>query len=97
LGIIVDDTVHFLSRYLGARRELGMDAAEAVRHSFATVGVALVVTSVALFAGFGVLALSGFAISSLMGMLSGITIAFALFADFLFLSPLLVVLDKKTP
>lgn len=96
LGIIVDDTVHFLSKYLRARRELGMDAGAAVRHSFATVGTALIVTSVALFLGFGVLAMSGFAISSQMGMLSAITIAFALFADFLFLSPLLVLFDKKT-
>jgi predicted RND superfamily exporter protein len=60
LGIVVDDTVHFLSKYLHARRELGMNAAAAVRHSFNTVGTAMWVTTVALVAGFLVLVYSGF-------------------------------------
>ncbi len=34
LGIVVDDTVHFLSKYLRARREQGLDAEAAVRHAF---------------------------------------------------------------
>jgi predicted RND superfamily exporter protein len=46
LGIIVDDTVHFLSKYLRAEREFGLSAEQAVRYSFATVGSALVATSV---------------------------------------------------
>ena len=41
LGVVVDDTVHFLSKYLRARREQGLDAAQAVRYAFRTVGVAL--------------------------------------------------------
>ncbi|MDH3535339.1 MAG: MMPL family transporter, partial [Gammaproteobacteria bacterium] len=43
LGIVVDDTVHFLSKYLRARREKGLDAVDAVRYAFSTVGLALVV------------------------------------------------------
>ena len=39
-GIVVDDTVHFLSKYLKARRE-GLSAPEAVRSAFHTVGHAL--------------------------------------------------------
>ena len=48
LGIIVDDTVHFLSKYLRARREQQLDAENAVRYAFSTVGAALVVTSIGL-------------------------------------------------
>ncbi len=94
LGIVVDDTVHFLSKYLRGRREHGMDPAESVRFAFRRVGTALWVTSVALVVGFGVLASSGFAINGDMGLLSAITIALALAADFLFLPSLLVALDK---
>ena len=46
LGIIVDDTVHFLSKYLRARREKGLSAEEAVRGAFYNVGLALLVTRV---------------------------------------------------
>ena len=93
LGIVVDDTVHFLSKYLRARREQGLNAADAVRYSFKTVGVALWITSLALIAGFLVLATSSFELNAGMGVLTSIVIAFALLADFLLLPPLLMRLD----
>ncbi|MGD8515232.1 MAG: MMPL family transporter [Granulosicoccaceae bacterium] len=95
LGIIVDDTVHFLSKYLRARREEGMSSPDAVRYAFTTVGMALVVTSVVLVAGFLVLSLSAFELNSGMGLLTAITISFALAADFLFLPPLLMKIEEK--
>ncbi len=52
LGIVVDDTVHFLSKYLRARREKGLNAEDAVRYAFNNVGLALLVTSLVLVAGF---------------------------------------------
>ena len=58
LGIVVDDTVHFLSKYLRARREKGLSSQDAVRYAFNTVGLALVVTSLVLIAGFFVLTFS---------------------------------------
>jgi predicted RND superfamily exporter protein len=95
LGIVVDDTVHFLSKYLRARRENGMDPFEATRYAFSTVGMALWVTSVTLVAGFGALAFSGFKVNADMGLLSAATIAMALIADFLFLPTLLMKLDTR--
>jgi predicted RND superfamily exporter protein len=95
LGIVVDDTVHFLSKYLQARRELGMDAIEAVRHSFQTAGTAMWVTTVALVAGFLVLSFSGYRMNADMGLLSAITIVLALAMDFLFLPTLLIRMDSK--
>ena len=95
LGIVVDDTVHFLSKYLRARREEGLSAADAVRYAFHTVGKALWTTSAVLIAGFLVLTRSPFELNSAMGLVSAITIAMALFADFLLLPTLLMTLDKR--
>ena len=95
LGIVVDDTVHFLSKYLRARREKGMDEKEAVRYAFNTVGVALWVTSLVLVMGFLVLSQSHFSLNSDMGAMAAITIAIALIMDFLFLPPLLMRLEEK--
>ena len=93
LGIVVDDTVHFLSKYLRARREKGLNAEEAIRYAFNTVGVALWVTSLVLVAGFIVLAQSHFALNANMGTMTAVTIAIALTMDFLFLPPLLMKLE----
>ena len=95
LGIVVDDTVHFLSKYLRARREHHMSSSMACLFAFGTVGPALWITSLALFAGFCVLGLSGFKLNSEMGLLNATVIAVALLADFLFLPPLLMWLDRK--
>jgi len=94
LGIIVDDSVHFLSKYLRARREGGMSSEEAVRYAFSTVGTALVVTSFILVAGFLILSLSPFGLNAGMGVLTAIVLLVALGADLLFLPPLLMQIDK---
>jgi hypothetical protein len=96
LGIVVDDTVHFLSKYLRARREHGSSAPDAVRYAFKHVGRALLTTSIVLVAGFMVLAQSHFALNSGMGMLTSIIIVLALLADFFFLPPLLMKLEKQS-
>ena len=93
LGIVVDDTVHFLSKYLHARRDKGMNASAAVRHAFNTVGTAMWVTTLALVAGFLVLAFSGFKMNADMGLMSAITITLALIMDFLFLPALLIRIE----
>nr|VFJ99688.1 MAG: hypothetical protein BECKLFY1418B_GA0070995_11542 [Candidatus Kentron sp. LFY] len=93
LGIVVDDTVHFLSKYLRARQEHGMSSENAVRHAFSHVGMALVITSMVLISGFLVLSLSNFYPNSGMGLMTAMILALALFADFLFLPPLLIKID----
>ncbi|MDM8546072.1 MMPL family transporter [Candidatus Venteria ishoeyi] len=97
LGIIVDDTVHFLSKYLHARRDKGYDAVEAVHYAFASVGRALWITTLVLSFGFMVLAQSTFRLNADMGLLTAVTITIALIVDFLFLPPLLMLIDKKQP
>ena len=94
LGIVVDDTVHFLSKYQRARAD-GKSPENAVRYTFRTVGMALLITTVSLVAGFAILAQSGFAVNGDMAKLTAITISLALLADFLLLPSLLIWLDKR--
>ena len=93
LGIIVDDTVHFLSKYVRARREKNLSSEDAVRYSFSSVGKALWITTMVLVAGFGVMATSTFKVNAEMGLLTAITILIALIIDFFFLPPLLMLLQ----
>ena len=95
-GIVVDDTIHFLSKYLKARSE-GLPAPEAVRFTFRTVGQALWTTTAVLSASFLVFASSGFELSWALGLLVAITLGFALLADFLLLPTLLMAIDRRNP
>lgn len=95
LGIVVDDTVHFLSKYQRARKEHGMNAEDAVRYAFNTVGSAIWITTLALVGGFGVLSFSGFQINAHMGSMTTITIIFAIILDFFFLPTLLLKLESN--
>jgi predicted RND superfamily exporter protein len=94
LGIVVDDTVHFLAKYRKARLE-GKNAEDAVRYSFATVGKALVITTSVLWVGFMILTLSNFALNANMGLLTATIIVIALLVDFLFLPLFLIMFDKR--
>ncbi|MYB89911.1 MAG: MMPL family transporter [Proteobacteria bacterium] len=94
-GIVVDDTIHFLSKYLKARRE-GEAAPDSVRYAFRTTGQALWVTTAVLVAGFLVFTASGFQLSWVLGLMVAITVSFALAADFLLLPALLMFADRKT-
>ncbi|MDP7561828.1 MAG: MMPL family transporter, partial [Methylococcales bacterium] len=94
LGIVVDDTVHFMSKYRFARQERQMSQEDAVRYAFSTVGVALWITSVVLVSGFVILTLSHFTMNSTMGFMTAMTITVALVMDLLFLPPLLMRMGK---
>lgn len=94
LGIIVDDTVHFLSKYQHAR-EAGKSARNAVAFAFASVGRALWITTLVLAVGFAMLTFSAFSVNSEMGLLTSIIIVAALAVDFTFLPAFLILFDKK--
>jgi len=96
LGIIVDNTVHFMTKYLRARRERGFDQAEAIRYTFRTVGAAIAANAAILTFGFAVLAASTFKVNSEMGLLTALAVVIALAVDFLLLPSLLLIgYDKK--
>lgn len=94
LGLIVDFTVHFLSKYLRARREKGLSPEDGVRYAMSTVGSALWVSALVLIVGFSALTMSDFLINALMGLLTGMIIAVALVCDFTFLPSLVLMFDR---
>ena len=93
LGIVVDDTVHFMLKYAQGRKK-GLNGEDSVRYAFKSVGMALTVTSLGLVIGFAILSQSGFAVNRDLARLTAITLAFALFVDFLLLPPLLIWFDR---
>ncbi len=95
IGIIVDDTVHFLSKYMRGRREKGLTSEEAIRFAFENVGPALVITTAVLTAGFSVLMLSTFKLNFELGLITAMTITIALLIDFLLLPAMLLTFDTK--
>ena len=95
LGIVVDNSIHFLNKFLFGRRDLALSAPDAVRHAFESVGGALIITAITLAAGFAMLSLSGFKVNANLGELTAITLVVALIADFLFLPPLLIALADR--
>jgi predicted RND superfamily exporter protein len=91
LGIIVDNTVHFLTKYLRARREHGDEPPAAIEYAFKTVGGALVANAVILVIGFAVLTFSAFRVNAEMGALTAMAILIALVVDLLLLPALLML------
>ena len=94
LGIIVDDTVHFLSKYVRARDERGLSIEDSIRYAFRNVGMAIVVNTIILTAGFLVMTTSAFKMNVDLGLMTVLAIVFALILDFLFL-PALLLLGKR--
>jgi predicted RND superfamily exporter protein len=94
LGIIVDDTVHFLSKFVRARDERGLSTEDSIRYAFENVGMAIVVNTIILAIGFFVMTASAFKPNFDMGLMTVIAIVFALVLDFLLL-PALLLLGKK--
>ena len=95
LGIVVDDSVHFLTKYLRGLRQRGLSREDAIRYAFRTVGVAIVVNTIVLAAGFAVLAISTFKLNADMGLMTALAIVFALVLDFFLLPALLLHLPKS--
>jgi hypothetical protein len=97
LGIVVDDTIHLLHRYLHARRHDQMTPVQAIHYALSEVGVAVAITSSVLIAGFLVLTLSPFIMNWGMGLLTAITLVFAMVVEFLMLPGLLLWADRDEP
>ena len=95
LGIIVDFTVHFLSKYLHARRQKNLSAEEAVEYAFETVGFALIITSFSLILGFLFLLQAFFIPIHGFVLFSSIAFLSALIIDLLLFPALLITWDKR--
>lgn len=94
LGLIVDATVHFLSKYRNARND-GNTPEEAVTHAFERTGTALWVSTLVLIVGFALLSYSPFKFNSMMGAMVSLNVAIALLLDFLLLPVILLYVDRR--
>jgi predicted RND superfamily exporter protein len=92
-GIAVDDTIHFMSK-LKTELQTGKSLHYAIKRTFMEAGRAIILTSVILVMGFGLLAFSQFGVTHLTGLLISFTLVFALASD-LFLLPVLLFSMKK--
>jgi len=86
MGIAVDDTIHYLHRYL---EELNGSPEQAVERSHGSVGYAILYTSLLITLGFSLLAFSDFVPSVLFGLLTGLAMILALLGDLTLLPALL--------
>ncbi|MCY4309096.1 MAG: MMPL family transporter [Rhodobacteraceae bacterium] len=93
-GIVVDDTIHFMSRYIRASRQDGASPQHAIRFAFESTGTALMTTTIVLSLGFGVFMFSGFLPNWTLGALVTLSISLALVMDFLLLPSLLMLVDR---
>ncbi|KAA3625906.1 MAG: hypothetical protein DWQ02_20775 [Bacteroidetes bacterium] len=86
--IAVDDTIHFIGRYLRERADQSVEAA--CKTTILETGRAMLLTSIVLFFGFAQLITSGFQEAKSVGILVSIMLVFALLVD-LFVAPLLIL------
>jgi uncharacterized protein len=87
MGIAVDDTIHYIHRYLEERES---NVAEvAIDNTHRSVGMAVLYTSVLIAAGFSMLAFSDFVPSVIFGLLTALAMIMALLADLCLLPVLL--------
>ena len=95
LGIVVDFTVHLLSKYNLARTDMKLGPEEAVIYAFETVGFALIIMAMVLCAGFLVLNTLSFLPLHDFARFSSIAFLLALVIDFLLFPNLLIRFDKR--
>jgi len=95
LGVIIDFTVHFLSKYELARKEFKKSVEDSIIYSFETVGFALIIMTVVLALGFSVLNLVTFIPIQDFAKFSVICFIGGLIINFLFLPNLLMKFDKR--
>ncbi len=96
MGIAVDDTIHFLSRWrIEIRR--GASSTEALHRAFGFAGRAIVKTSVIFAVGFAPMALSGYLPFRMLGILMPLAVITALLGDLLLLPALVRVGAIRMP
>lgn len=95
LGIVVDDTVHFLSRYSRAKKEMNMNTADAIRYAYSDVSAALFATTLILVLGFAVLGFSPYLANWSLGILTALTLSFGLIIELFIMPGLLIIFDRS--
>lgn len=81
MGISMDDTIHYIHRYLAELKREPNNAKAWVKRTNLSVGYALIYTTTVIVIGFGSLVFSNFVPSMLFGLLTSIAMVVALLTD----------------
>ena len=95
IGIVVDDTIHFLYRYRVELSAAAGDHERAAERTCATAGAAMTSTTMILTAGFLTLTLAGVKSVIYFGLLTSIAMVAGLLGDLIILPALLVTLRPR--
>ncbi|MEM6811435.1 MAG: MMPL family transporter [Pseudomonadota bacterium] len=94
IGLVIDDTVHMISKYMQASRHKGKSNEQSILYAFDTAGTAILATTVILTAGFALLATSSFKPNVDLGLMTSIAIMLAMVINFLVMPALLSFSNK---
>ncbi len=94
LGLVVDATIHFLTKFKKANA-LNLSMYDSIQYCFKYVGFPIIVASVCLFSGFLFLLQSSFQTNYILGGMCALIILIALIIDLLLLPALLLLFAKK--
>ncbi len=94
LGISVDDTIHFLTKYREELKKHHWHVPKAVIMALRETGISMFYTSIVLFFGFMVFLISDYGGTKALGGLISTTLLVAMFCNLILLPALLLFLDK---
>ena len=95
VGVVIDDAIHVIYRFVDGRDRLHLDSFEAGSFSVQRVGTAVISTTLILSIGFGSLVMSEFSLNSSFGSVTALILLIALVIDLLILPSLLSILYKE--
>lgn len=95
-SVVVDDTIHFISKYKRGRAS-GLSPEDSVRYAFRYVGFAILTTTLVLGLGYAWLANSAIQLTVNTALVTTTTIALALVVDLLLIPVLFLLVDKDKP
>jgi predicted RND superfamily exporter protein len=94
LGIVVDDSIFYITKYIRARRLHRLSPEDAVRYAHRNVGPAMLYTTITLVISYGALATSPSSLTADAALANMIALALALTFDLLALPAALLVGDQ---
>jgi len=95
IGIVVDDTLHFMYNFRKFYEKTG-NPIKAIQKTMLGTGRALLLTSLILSTGFFILMTASLSLLVIFGALTGLTILFALLADFIINPALMILVTRKS-
>lgn len=95
LGIVVDDTTHFIYRYLSSRKQ--MTVTDAIQDTLNYSGFAMLTTSILTVLAFSIMLLASIKSVLYFGVLLSLCVLFALIFDLVVLPSLFKFFDRSRP